>query len=105
MILFQGMHSGACLVNWGSLLKWSTSLNQGRIQELGAGGGAQVRVWQGVGQSWMRSRPGEGAGGGHPSCPARGSGALPQKPTLFALKTPPKVRKNCSKNVITLLRR
>ena len=27
MILFQGMHSGACLVNWGSLLKWSTSLN------------------------------------------------------------------------------
>ena len=37
-------------------------------------GGAQVRVWQGVGQSWMRSRPGEGAGGGHPSRPARGSG-------------------------------
>ena len=48
-------------------------LVQGRIQELGAGG-AQVRVWQGVGQSWMRSRPGEGAGGGHPSRPARGSG-------------------------------
>ena len=33
-------------------------------------GGAQMRVWQGVGQS----RPGEGAGGGHPSRPARGSG-------------------------------
>ena len=42
------------------------------------------------------SRPGEGAGGGHPSRPARGhggaleappsgSGAPPQKPTLFAL--------------------
>ena len=44
---------------------------------IGSGGGAQVRVWQGVGQSWMRSRPGEGAGGGHPSRPARGSrGAL-----------------------------
>ena len=41
---------------------------------IGSGGGAQVRVWQGVGQSWMRSRPGEGAGGGHPSRPARGSG-------------------------------
>ena len=75
-----------------------------------------MRVWQGVGQSWRRSRPGEGAGGGHPSRPARGSGgalqappagsgAEPQKPTLVALKTPPKVRKNCSKNVITLLRR
>ena len=29
-----------------------------------------------------------------------GSGAEPQKPTLFALKTPPKVRKNCTKNQI-----
>ena len=50
---------------------------QWRIQELvggGGGGGPQVRVWQGVGRSGGRSRPGEGAGGGHPSRPARGSG-------------------------------
>ena len=36
------------------------------------GGGAPARVWQGVGRSSRRGRPGEGAGGGH------------QKPTLFA---------------------
>ena len=39
----------------------------------GVGGGAQVRVWQGLGRSRRRSRPGESAGGGHPSRPARGS--------------------------------
>ena len=27
MILFRGMHDGACFVNGGSLLKWLTSLN------------------------------------------------------------------------------
>ena len=54
-----------------------------------------MRVGQGVGRSRRRSRPGEGAGGGHPSSPARGAlqapqvcGAEPQKPTLFALKPP-----------------
>ena len=49
-------------------------LSTGADPGIGSGGGAQVRVWQGVGQSGMRSRPGEGAGGGHPSRPARGSG-------------------------------
>ena len=48
---------------------------QWRIQELGGGGGgAPARVWQGVGRSSRRGRPGEGAGGGHPSRPARGCG-------------------------------
>ena len=31
-------------------------------------------VWIGVGRSSRRGRPGEGAGGGHPSRPARGYG-------------------------------
>ena len=47
--------------------------SQWRIQELG-GGGAPARVWQWVGRSSRRARPGEGAGGGHPSRPARGCG-------------------------------
>ena len=83
------------------MLHWSKIRHSGADPGIGSGGGAQVRVWQGVGQSWRRSHPGEGAGGGHPSRPARGSGgalqappagsgAEPQKPTLFALKTPPK---------------
>ena len=38
------------------------------------GGGAPARVWQGVGRSSRRGQPGEGAGGGHPSRPARGCG-------------------------------
>ena len=46
---------------------------QRRIQDLG-GGGAGVWVWQGVGRSSRRGRPGEGARGGHPSRPARGYG-------------------------------
>ena len=40
----------------------------------GGGGGAPARVWQVVGRSSRRGRPGEGAGGGHPSRPARGCG-------------------------------
>ena len=54
-----------------------TVCEQWRIQELGGGGGgggAQALVWQGVGRSSRRGRPGEGAGGGHPSRPARGCG-------------------------------
>ena len=37
-------------------------------------GRAPARVWQGVGRSSRWGRPGEGAGGGHPSRPARGWG-------------------------------
>ena len=55
------------------------------------------------GADCRQSCPGEGAGGGHPSRPARGyggaleappsgSGAPPQKPVLFALENPPKLR-------------
>ena len=60
--------------------------SQGRIQELGAGGGGKGEGVAGGGGQFRRcGRPGEGAGGGHPSHPARGSGAPPQKPTVFAL--------------------
>ena len=41
---------------------------------IGRGGGAPARVWQWVGRSSRRGRPGEGAEGGHPSRPARGCG-------------------------------
>ena len=54
---------------------------------LGGGGGLKRG-----GADCRRSRPGEGAGGGHPSRPARGYGAPPQKPALFALENPPKLR-------------
>ena len=65
---------------------------QWRRKEITAGGGA---IW------WC---PGEGAGGGHPSRPARGYGgalqappsAEPQKPTLFALKKLQKLRKEAA---------
>ena len=65
----------------------------------GWGGGGLKRG----GADCRQSRPGEGAGVGHPSRPARGyggeleappsgSGAEPQKPALFALVNPPKQR-------------
>ena len=38
------------------------------------GGGHRRGCGRGVGRSRRRSRPGEGAGGGHPSRPARGCG-------------------------------
>ena len=66
---------------------------------IGSGGGAQVRVGQGVGQSWRRSHPGEGAGGEHPSRPARGSGAVSSpsgawgsapEANAFCVENPPK---------------
>ena len=74
----------------------------------GGGGGGVKRG----GADCKRSRPGEGAGEGHPSRPARGyggaleappsgSGAPPQKPALFALENPPKLRKNCNESIIT----
>ena len=79
----------------------------------GIGSVAKVRVWQGVEQMRRRSRPGEGAGGGTP--PALGercsvsspSGAWGGAPEVngFCVLNPPKVRKNGTKNVITLLRR
>ena len=64
------------------------------------------------GADCKRSHPGEGAGGGHPSRPATGyggaleaplsgSGAPPQKPALFALENPPKLRKNCKTPIAT----
>ena len=55
------------------------------IQELG--GGAPARVWQGVGRSSRRGRPGRVREGGTPPAQLGGVGeltALPQKPTLFA---------------------
>ena len=72
----------------------------------GWGGGGGLKRG---GADCRRSRPGEGAGGGHPSRPARGyggaletppwgSGAPPQKPALFAL---PKLRKNCKTPIAT----
>ena len=52
------------------------------------------------GADCRRSRPGEGAGGGHPSRPARGYGGALEappsgsgaEPAHFALENPPKLR-------------
>ena len=45
------------------------------------GGGAPVRVWQGVGQSSRWGRPGEGAGGGTPPAQLGGVGKRCKLPT------------------------
>ena len=63
-----------------------------------------MRVWQGVGQIRRRSHPGEGAGGGAVSSPSGAWGIAPEA-NAFCVVNPPNVRKNCTKNVITHLRR
>ena len=71
-----------------------------------------MRVWQGVGQSSRWGRPGEGAGGGTPPAQLGGVGKRCKLPTgvwggareanaFFLRRKPPKVRKSCTKNVIT----
>ena len=73
--------------------------------------GSSLDGWGG-GADCRRSRPGEGAGRGHPSHPAKGYGgalgapplgfgAPSQKPALFALENPPKLLKNCNGSIIT----
>ena len=41
-----------------------------------------------------------GYGGALEASPS-GSGAVPQKPALFALENPPKLRNNCNESIIT----
>ena len=76
-----------------TVMSYSVDYTSGSSLDGWGGGGGLKRG----GADCRRSRPGEGAGEGHPSRPARGyggaleappsgSGALPQKPALFALE-------------------
>ena len=66
---------------------------------VGGGGGLKRG-----GADCRRSRPGRVREEGTPPAQQGGMGErwkLPQKPALFALENPPKLRKNCNENIIT----
>ena len=80
----------------------------GRGRGGGGGGGAPARVWQGVGRSSRRDRPGEGAGGGTAPAqlgcvgercklPHRGLGRSPRSQRFLRRKAPQKCAKTALK--------